>query len=130
LAEPQPWLTEQQVLRNRADFLEITQVITSVLDDAQAQALRSDPPDWLRRLLRMWIQERATVITLNYDWLVEAAYEHMAIVLGSSGDVIGPEDPNYVGWNQLYVSPIPSLNSLRGGVLDQHRVCSSDGCVR
>lgn len=75
LATDQPWLSAAENLRNRAAFLDVAQAVEEVLSAAQQRATegRSLPPE-LDRLLRHWIDTTATVVTFNYDLLVESAY--------------------------------------------------------
>ena len=51
----------------------MTEKLTDVLQERIDRTLQEsdEPPDWLSRLVRYWHNERATVITLNYDTLVE-----------------------------------------------------------
>jgi hypothetical protein len=73
LAEPHPWLPEAENLRNRALFLDLSAAVRDVLLDAMASVARSPCPDWLLSLIDHWAANRAHVITLNYDTLVESA---------------------------------------------------------
>jgi hypothetical protein len=74
LEQSKPWVTEADNLRHRALFLEFSTAIARHLDDtvaAVAHKVAGAPPDWLVRLIRHWHQQRCTVLTLNYDTLVE-----------------------------------------------------------
>jgi hypothetical protein len=71
LAEEQPQHTEDQSLEARALLLRVTRHIHDVLSEAQLAALLPDPPPWFVELLSVLHAERATVITFNYDNLVE-----------------------------------------------------------
>lgn len=74
LAGDQPWLDEPTRLDNRAAFLRVSLVLHDVVRERERQA-RADPmPDWFASLVARWHEDRATVLTLNYDMLVEAAY--------------------------------------------------------
>ena len=75
LAEPQPWLSESERLQNRSLFLDISDAIHQVLVNAQNELLRKHPvcPSWLLCLVHRMYAERAFVITLNYDTLLEMA---------------------------------------------------------
>ena len=75
LSQNQPWLSEEENLRNRALFLEISRKIAAVL----VQAQREFDKVWeelrnyrnVRFFIDRWQQDQAHVITLNYDTLVE-----------------------------------------------------------
>ena len=53
LSQPQPWNTEAENLRNKADFLDLTHAIGSVIRNREKQRDR-DCPDWLKSLIRWW----------------------------------------------------------------------------
>jgi hypothetical protein len=74
LADPAPWLTASDQQRNSALFLDISQAIYEVVYAMQAKASIVTPPDWLFPLVKYWHRMRSTVVTFNYDSLVELAY--------------------------------------------------------
>lgn len=74
LEQAKPWLTGADNLRHRALFLDFSNAIARSLDETVAEAARqlaTNVPDWLVRLVRHWHENRCTVITLNYDTLIE-----------------------------------------------------------
>ncbi|MDA8184905.1 MAG: hypothetical protein M0035_10845 [Actinomycetota bacterium] len=71
LAEDQPHLAEDRAFEDQALLRRVTQAVRDVLSEAQADALRSGGPGWLFELLSVLCISRATVISLNYDNLVE-----------------------------------------------------------
>lgn len=74
LASYKPWLSEADNLRERALYLDLANVIRSLLEEATQEAahlLHMDAPDWLETLLAKWHGEKASVISLNYDTLLE-----------------------------------------------------------
>lgn len=73
LADEQPYLDAQENLRNRADFLQLSQAIAQVLGERVQQALAEPWPPWLPSLLNVAHERRATLITFNYDTLIECA---------------------------------------------------------
>lgn len=75
LADEQPHLTEDRTLEARALLYRVTRTLRTVLSEAQAEALGSGAPRWLPWLLSVLHQKRATVITTNYDNLVECCVE-------------------------------------------------------
>ena len=73
LSQPHPWLREQDNLRNRAVVLDISQRIKAILGTSERAVIQHHCPPWLRKLTEHWHQHRSSVITLNYDTLVERA---------------------------------------------------------
>lgn len=73
LATPQPFLDESENLDNQRFFLEITLQLAEELWSVQHHTMGSSAPRWLTGLLKKWNDQRAAVITLNYDTVVEAA---------------------------------------------------------
>ncbi|HEX2101158.1 MAG TPA: hypothetical protein VHF69_10865, partial [Candidatus Synoicihabitans sp.] len=62
--------------RHRALFLDMSNAIASVLEATVATvspSLSSSAPPWLGALIRHWHEQRCTVLTLNYDTLIEVA---------------------------------------------------------
>lgn len=75
LAIDQPYLREPDNLRNRARFLETSEAIADIVLEAQNAALEAERPWWVGQLITAWDRDRATVLTLNYDHLIEKAAE-------------------------------------------------------
>jgi hypothetical protein len=73
LAEPQPWHELSDTYRNLATFSDVSQAIHEVLSVQQLDAVAGEKPAWLGTLARGWMDHAATVISFNYDLLVEAA---------------------------------------------------------
>lgn len=73
LSQPQPWLKEYYNLQNRAQFLRITELIGEILNERMVHAVSQDGPGWIHQLVNSWHEKRATVITLNYDTIIERA---------------------------------------------------------
>ena len=70
----------------------------------QIKALESEEcPSWLKQLVRHWHQHSSTIITFNYDVLLELAFLLYAD-LGKS-------------WLDLYPVPIEPAGGRRGAVL-------------
>lgn len=74
LAVDQPWLPRAENLRNRAMFLEVSGLVWDVLTVAETHATKPEIPRWLAQLAGYWLRSESTVITFNYDLLVEYAY--------------------------------------------------------
>ncbi|KRF22911.1 hypothetical protein ASG91_16185 [Phycicoccus sp. Soil802] len=73
VAEPQPYLSDEQNADNAALFVAATQALHDILVEREAQALAAPPKPWLLSLMRVLHATRADVITFNYDTLVERA---------------------------------------------------------
>jgi hypothetical protein len=85
LEQAKPWITEADNLRHRALFLDISNAIARDLDDTVARVgrtLGTRTPDWLTRLLRHWHEHHCTVITVNYDTLIESVAAHIELADG------------------------------------------------
>ncbi len=80
LAQAHPWLKESERLRNKALFLEASEAIGKDIEAAMNQACSHPCPEWLVRFAHYLHDHRCTVITLNYDTLLERAFQ--AIELG------------------------------------------------
>ena len=75
LAEPQPYLDDVANARNHALFLRISVLVREVLLEAQNRALEEPLPWTFQRLIGMWHGKQSSVLTFNYDTLVERAIE-------------------------------------------------------
>ncbi len=73
LATPAPFLTEAERLHDQAIALELTQLLVNEIERSQMGALAGPMPRWLTRLVALWDRLAATVITFNYDTLIEHA---------------------------------------------------------
>ena len=106
LAQEQPWLTEAENFRNRAEFLEVSRAIAAIILDSQNSALRADMPQWLADLVRAWQRDRTAIITFNYDALVEKA---------ASAILVGKGEPFL--YSLLYPVPITNILLRTAGTL-------------
>jgi hypothetical protein len=82
LAEDQPDLDESENLVNRSLFARLTNAVAEVITDRQQVACDAGLPEWLGRLVALWHVRRTTVITFNWDTLVESAVEAHALTVG------------------------------------------------
>ena len=75
LAEDQPDLFEHENLQGRRYFSLISRTIAEVIQEREDEVTRAGdwPPGWLRAFLGATHGRRATVITFNYDTLLERA---------------------------------------------------------
>lgn len=73
LSQDHPWLSESENMRNHAMFLDLLQVVRAVLTDRVAEAMEKPCPGWLYDLVKYWHDNQSSILTLNYDVLIEAA---------------------------------------------------------
>lgn len=74
LAATAPYVSEAEAHYYAGVFAEIAGVIGTKIDESERAVLhRANPPLWLRKLVHLWNTVGATVITFNYDTLVEHA---------------------------------------------------------
>jgi len=78
IAVDQPHLTLAENYERRALFAQAATAIRRVLLDATATAFSEEPPSstWPYELLRLLDVRRATVITMNYDTIIETLAPH------------------------------------------------------
>lgn len=112
LSGDQPWMKEDELLRNRGSYLRIAREICEIVRRHEAAVRAADLPDWLRSLTAYWHENRSTVITFNYDTLVEAAYTETVRV---RTNLKSPD--NYVYMSQILHAPVTPLGTRLGGVL-------------
>lgn len=89
LADDQPQLSEAENQENLALFAHVVGVIAQELAERQRKALTQAAPAWLYELLSVLHYRRHSVITLNYDILVEAGLQGHALWCNGP-----PTDPN------------------------------------
>ena len=80
LSQRQPWLTENENDANNALAGRIRKYIGEEIVTQSALASREpNVPRWLLQIIKAWHHNQATVITLNYDTLVERAAKSVGI---------------------------------------------------
>ena len=79
LSQQQPWLKEEHHHRNLALAREIRQQIRDVIVRRKESALQTPPPEWLNTLAMNWHSRRTTVVTMNYDTIVESAAKRLTL---------------------------------------------------
>lgn len=75
LAEPQPDLDEVRNSENRTTFVKLLEGIHATIAERQELALETQVYPWLEELVSSWHARQATLITFNYDCLVESVYD-------------------------------------------------------
>lgn len=76
LAEPQPYLRTEVTLQNTATFSVLVTAIHQVLSEVESSVR---PPAWLYRFVSTLHARRATVITFNYDRMIERALDGLGL---------------------------------------------------
>lgn len=82
LSQAQPFLRQDENLANRALFLRAARAVNRVIEQASAAARSSPPPDWLCALALHARRTSSTVITFNYDDLLERVSVQMNLPAG------------------------------------------------
>ena len=113
LAEDNPWLGEEDRLRNRSLFLRVSGLLCKLISTRETAARRDALPDWLRMLVARWHEDEASIITLNYDTLVEAAFTEVVGVY----DTPRARGPNYVSPSQIFRAPLTPIYARAGGAV-------------
>lgn len=106
LADEQPYLNAQDNLRNKASFLQLSQAIADELGECVQRTLAEPWPSWLPPLLNVAHERRATLVTFNYDTLVECAVAAKAV-----NDRIVPEE--FAWYDVINDVPPPPPGSSR-----------------
>ena len=73
LSQPQPWLREETYHRHLALARDIRRGIRDAIARYKASAMQQALPSWLPTLIRQWHLSQVSVITLNYDTIIESA---------------------------------------------------------
>lgn len=111
LSQEQPWLAEEHHLRNLALAREIRRHIRNVIVECTKSTIKSSVPEWLTCLINQWDSQRAIVLSLNYDTLVERATREISIE-GHKGILAESMYPPYFSDVQSR-SGVPRLIDLR-----------------
>jgi len=89
LAEDQPYLSPDNNLERSVAFLRVSQKIGEILTERENEALKCPIPDWLAKLIFAWHIRQATVISFNYDNVVEAAVQSQCLPMYFAGYLDG-----------------------------------------
>lgn len=84
LSQQQPWLREEHHYRNLALAVDVRRHIGDVIVERTNASTKAPIPPWLIPLIKHWHTQRASVITLNYDTLVE----RVTVVIEGSEDFL------------------------------------------
>lgn len=116
LAAAHPWEDQGERHEALSAYHQVSDVMTNWLAVAERAALRQPtPPDWLAKLCTYWHEHDCTVITFNYDTLIEHAVSTLPL---------HPE--GIFGWN-LYCVPLNWAKAREGwGMLAGERRTTFD----
>jgi hypothetical protein len=107
VCDEQPWLSASVNALNRAAFEETVGWLAATLFIQEEHALASPPPQWLMRLANQWHTDRAEVVSLNYDLIVEATARTLHIRSRNENQIF----PDY---RSLFPAALGSLASRYG----------------
>lgn len=79
LSRSQPWLKKHENNYNQSVADRIRQQRKEIINDRTSEAAKCNAPDWLNDLIRSWHKQHATLITLNYDTLIERAARELQV---------------------------------------------------
>ena len=125
LSQPQPWLKNHENDYNRSIAGQIRQHIKEIIDDHTSRAARFEAPDWLNGLIKSWHARQATIITLNYDTLIERAARELKIKDADHG--LFPENMYPPYFSNINLRSLPSLRI--GGKIDTFSYLKLHGSV-
>ena len=86
LSVDQPWLTDVENLSNRVTFLRASTAVSECIREIEQEVVETPFPNWLSRLVTSWCADSATVVTFNYDVLIERVLTSLGLV-GEWADV-------------------------------------------
>ena len=92
LADDQPQLSEAENRDNAALFAHLRDAIAILLLEAQFSAVAPAAPAWLYEFISAVHEAHATVITLNYDTLIETAVASHSLWEPASRSRVAPRD--------------------------------------
>jgi len=101
-----PFLSAHQNLENRALALKILSAMADYLDQCENNATRQQAPLWLAQLVALWHAEKATVLTFNYDTLVERAVNSSLLIHEQHRSDSGPV------YSGQIARPAPTLDEV------------------
>jgi len=119
IAEPQPYLPEPRNLENQVLFVKFSDAIGKVLGWRMNEVLSGPPPTWHVKFVTAAHVRRATVITFNYDTLVECAVDYRSIWLPGLPEPVAWTEVtgNVPGWpagaNRVGASPVETFRLLK-----------------
>ncbi|WP_396599860.1 SIR2 family protein [Frigoribacterium sp. R86507] len=121
LASDQPWLSDSENQGNRALFSKAIDVLYDVIIKAQEHADQTQP-SWLDRMSWQWSHENVTVLTFNYDTLLESAFTRVGWAHTASAFYAAPLTERHPIGSSGFLSEapprrrVPTVLKLHGSV--------------
>ncbi len=100
-----PWRSDADRHRSDALYVELASAVTRAITEREEEARCSPLSDELKKIVKLWDHEKSSVISLNYDLLVEAAYAQYLADL-DEGSNLSSQD--------LYPVDLLPVNALGG----------------
>ena len=112
LAVAQPYRTDVENAEAAGLFRRVTAWLGDYLSDIQWKSFENGYPPWLIRLLTHWQNTQCTVITMNYDTIIERCVD-------AHHDDIGLSDAGALPASNIRATPMTPASAFRGvGRLD------------
>lgn len=80
LSVDQPWFTDVENLSNRVMFLRASTAVSDCIREIEQEVVETPFPTWLTRLVASLCADSPTVVTFNYDVLVESVLTSLGLV--------------------------------------------------
>ena len=118
LSQDQPWKEPWETPKEWALFVRISRWLAKHIEDCEDRAFKDQVPGWAKRLAQWLHKTKTSVITFNYDTVLERiCYRYVSVkVLGidaRSGQVIEANQPIY-SFN-LYRLPLTIITHREAG---------------
>ncbi|TQO18853.1 SIR2-like protein [Rhodoglobus vestalii] len=125
-----PFLAGHENTSRRAIAEEVTATLAEELEDRNNSAAAGESPLWLRQLVSLWQAEQATVVTFNYDTLVEQAVTALRPAVLDRG---ASEPKSVHGWQVVFPAPTPvnalTYESLHGPTQESFQLLKLHGSL-
>ncbi|SEN91679.1 SIR2-like domain-containing protein [Cryobacterium luteum] len=113
LSIDQPWLSDQDNMRNRALFEDASLSVHASIDAAEKQVLENPYPIWLLRLVWFWCRTQAHVVTFNYDLLIERMLSQLSVAAWSDVYAIPLTERLPPSSHLMFGASTPDISLLR-----------------
>jgi len=113
LDSAQPWKEPEEVLRDQALFIETQRQLAAEIARCEGEAFGQPAPEWAARLVKHLHETRSTVLSLNYDTVLER------IVHKTSTERSDHDEPREF---DLYQMPLSVLRLRQAGTLGGNSV--------
>lgn len=113
LSVDQPWLSDQDNMRNRALFEDASLSVHASINAAENHVLQKPYPIWLLRLVWFWCRSRAHIVTFNYDLLIERILSQLSVGAWSDVYAIPLAERLPPGSHLMFGTSTPDIPLLR-----------------